>query len=81
MFCTALTPDQPNILMEDSGCVLIADFGLANITKNPGSVPIHSVQKGLSFQWASPEVWERDDYSKKADVFSFAMVMIEVHHR
>ena len=67
---TALTPHQANILVEESGHVLIADFGLTKVTKNLNSM-----------RWVAPEVWNEGSYSEKADIFSFAMVMIEVRHR
>lgn len=77
-FRTALTPDQPNILVEATGHILIADFGLTNITKNPNSVQDPSLQNGHSVRWAAPEVLSRKEHSKEADIFSFGMVMIEV---
>ena len=64
--------------MEDSGRVRIADFGLAQLTKNMHSLRPIPHQGGLTMRWAAPEVWREEDYSRKADVFSFAMVMIEV---
>jgi len=78
LFHTALTHNQPNILVEKSGHIWIADFGLSKITKNPVSVRNASCQSGFSMRWAAPEVLNKQDYSKKADVFSLAMVMIEV---
>ena len=72
---------QPNILVENSGHVRIADFGLSKITKNPNSIQGISFQNGCTIQWAAPEVLNKWEYSKKADIFSLAMVMIEVCHR
>ena len=74
----ALIPDQPNILVEDSGRACIADFGLAKVTKNPNSLQKASSQNGFTARWVAPEVWDQGEYSKKSDTFSFAMVMIEV---
>lgn len=71
-------PGQANILVENSGHVRIADFGLAKITKNPNSIRSASYQNGFTIRWAAPEVLGEGEYSKKADIFSFAMVMIEV---
>ena len=82
LFYTALTPHQVNILVEDSGHIFITDFSLAKITKNPNSARSTSSQCGFTMRWVAPEVWlNEEDYSEKADVFSFAMVMIEVRHR
>ena len=77
-FRTALTPHQTNILVEDSGHIVIADFGLAEITRdlNPARSP-----KPSTLRWVAPEVWVEGGYSEKADIFSFAMVMIEVRHQ
>ena len=75
---TILTLDQPNILVEDSGQVRIADFGLAKITRNLDSIRSASYQGGFSPRWAAPEVCDRGECTKAADIFSFAMVAIEV---
>ena len=79
MFHTALTPDwQSNILVDDSGRARIAGFGLAKITNNLDSIrsPLH--RSGFSIRWAAPEVLTIGEYNKEADIFSFAMVMVEV---
>ena len=75
---TALTPDQLNILVENSGRARIVDFGLAEITQNTDSIRSASYLHGFTLQWAAPEVLVKGEYSKEADIFSFAMVMIEV---
>ena len=75
---TILTPNQPNILVEDSGQVRIADFGLAKITRNLDSIRSASYQGGFSARWAAPEVCNKGEFTKAADIFSFAMVAIEV---
>jgi serine/threonine protein kinase len=60
----------------------IADFGLATITKNLDSIRSASDGHGHTVRWAAPEILsEQGTHSKEADVFSFAMVMIEVHHK
>ena len=69
---------QPNILVDNSGCVRIADFGLAAITQNVGSIPSASRHHGHTARWAAPEILNEGRCSREADVFSFAMVMIEV---
>ena len=76
-----LIPGQPNILVGDSGNALIADFGLATVTQNLDSMQSISRQRGHTPRWAAPEVLNEGTYSKEADIFSFAMVMIEVRHR
>ena len=64
--------------MDDSGCALIADFGLAIVTKTPDSILNIARQRGHTPRWTAPEILNDGIYSKEADIFSFAMVMIEV---
>ena len=71
--------DQENVLVDGFGRARIADFGLAMVTKNIDSIP--SASQNLSPRWTAPEVLREGKYSKEADVFSFAMVMYEVHCR
>ena len=73
-----MTSGQPNILVENTGHVRIADFGLATLTKNPYSVSIGQHNRGYSPQWAAPEILLEKSHTKQTDIFSFAMVMIEV---
>ena len=68
---------QANILVDNSGKARIMDFGLAMVTKNLDSIPSTS-HHGHTPRWSAPEVLSEGAYSKEADVFSFAMVMIEV---
>jgi serine/threonine protein kinase len=67
--------------VDDSGRARLADFGLATVTREVDSVQSTSCQHGHTARWAAPEVLSEGTYSKKADVFAFAMVMIEVLHR
>ena len=66
--------------MDDSGHARIADFGLATITKNLDSMPSASCPHGHTPQCTAPEVLLEGTCSKEGDIFSFAMVMIEVRH-
>jgi len=79
-FTTMLTPAQPNVLVDSSGNARIADFGLATVTQNLDSVRNASLQRGFTPRWAAPEVLAEGPNSKEADIFSFAMVMIEVRY-
>ena len=72
------TPDQANILVDDSGHARITDFGLSMVTSNLDSKPSTTYQRYYTVGWAAPEVMENGGYSKEADMFSFAMVMVEV---
>lgn len=67
---------QPNILVDSSGCARITDFGLA---RNQEITYQTTTSYGHTARWTAPEVLGGDGVvSKKADVFAFAMVMIEV---
>jgi len=80
-FTTVFTPSQQNILVDSSGRVRIADFGLAKVAQNLDSVLSASHQNGHTPRWTAPEILKEEvTCSKEADIFSFAMVMIEVRH-
>ncbi|KAF9644348.1 kinase-like protein [Thelephora ganbajun] len=69
----------PNILVDSAGHARITDFGLATVTRNLHSIRNASDDQGHTARWTAPEILnEEGTYSKEADVFSFAMVMIEV---
>ena len=77
-----LTPAQSNILVDATGRARITDFGLAVITQNLESIRCASAEHGNSARWIAPEILDdRGTYSKGGDVFSFAMVAIEVRCR
>lgn len=63
--------------MDDSGHAQIADFGLATVTKNRDSTKSVS-RHAHTPRWSAPEVFTKGKHSKEADIFAFAMVMIEV---
>ena len=61
-----LTSGQWNIIVDDYGCPQLTDFGLATTYSD-------------TTQWTAPEILNKEGaYSAKADIFSFAMVMVEV---
>ena len=66
--------------MDDSGHVHIWNFDVAKVTRNLDSVRSASNQRGYTMQWTAPEVLNGGESSKESDVFSFAIVMIEVCH-
>jgi len=75
-----LTCIQPNILVDDSGRARITDFGLATMPRDPDSK--RAFFDDQTVQWTAPEILnDCGTYSKEADVFSFAMVMVEVRCR
>ena len=80
-FTTALTRVQPNILMDGSGNARIVDFGFTTVTQNLDSVRSIQCQRGFTPRWTAPEILDEAPHSKEGDIFSFAMVMIEVRGR
>ena len=75
-----LTPDQANILVGTDGRARIVDFYFATVVTEMDSEKSPSDQRVGSEQWSAPELLEDGTTSKKTDIFSFAMVMIEVRH-
>jgi len=77
-----LTPNQPNILVDTTGCARITNCGLAMVTQNLDSIRSAPDEHGHSTRWIAPEILDnRGTFSKESDVFSFAMVIIEVRCR
>ena len=65
--------------MDATGRARITDFGLAMVTQDLDSIRNASGEHENSGRWIAPEILDgRGTYSKEADVFSFAMVTIEV---
>lgn len=65
--------------MDAAGHARITDFGLALVTQNLDSIRNASGEHEQSGRWIAPEILDgRGTYSEEADVFSFAMVTIEV---
>jgi serine/threonine protein kinase len=70
-----------NILVEIVDDILharIADFGIAIVTKNLDSMRTDTRQDVHTPQWSAPEIILGQIPSKESDVYSFAMVTIEV---
>lgn len=61
-----------NVLLDKAGHVAVTDFGMSRVvagmmTQNAGTTA-----------WTAPEVFVTGEYSQKADVYSFAMVLYEI---
>ena len=57
----------------------IADFGIAIVTKNVDSIRTDTRQDVHTPRWSAPEIFLGQNPSKESDVYSFAMVTIEVY--
>ena len=78
---TVLMFGQSNILVDANGHARIMNFSFATVSSDMDPEQIISDQSVESHQWSVPEVLEGGTTSKEADVFSFAMVMIEGRYR
>jgi serine/threonine protein kinase len=81
-FTAILMPGQSNILVDAAGHAHITDYGLAQVTRKLGS-PHSSADGGRAHhtaRWTAPEVLNDGNYGKEADIYSFAMVMVEVRY-
>ena len=67
-----------NVLLDATGVAKVTDFGLAarapDDTARGGSL---TAETG-TYRWMAPEVIRHERYSKKADVFSFGMILFEL---
>ena len=65
--------------MDVAGRARITDFGLATVTRDLNSVRSASGDLGHDARWTAPEILKgQGTYSRETDIFSLAMVMIEV---
>ena len=64
--------------MDDSGHARIGGFGEFAVESDE-STSEDPREIGLTTRWAAPEAFQGNT-GKKSDIFSFAMVMIEVPH-
>ena len=77
-----LTSNQSNVFVDATGRARITDFGLVMVTRDLDSIRSASDEYEHSTRWIAPEMLDdQGTHSKEADVFSFAMVTIEVRQR
>jgi len=63
--------------VDDTGRARLTDFGFATVVSDVWSA--EPITDGHAVRWAAPEVLDRErPVSKESDVYSFAMVVIEV---
>jgi len=67
---------SPNLLLDESGKVKIADFGLTCLD-NQGD---KTAEIG-TYRWMAPEVIRHEPYGLPADVYSYGMVLYELYTR
>ncbi|KAF9647770.1 kinase-like protein [Thelephora ganbajun] len=66
----------PSVLMDDAGRARLTDFGLSAVALDFGSAG--SIKDGHAMRWAAPEILDREKpVSKKSDIYSFSMVVVE----
>lgn len=71
---------QPSILVDDTGRARLTDFDLAAVVLDFGSAG--TIKDGHAVRWAAPEILDKErPVSRKSDIYSLAMVMIEVWSR
>ena len=56
----------------------IMDFGITIVTKNLDSIRPATRQEAHTPRWSAPEILREQNPNKESDVYSFAMVTIEV---
>jgi len=65
------------VLVDDSGHALIMGFSRV-IIEGQDTAENGSEESGLNVQWTAPEILSKGAFSKRGDIFSFAMLMVEV---
>ncbi|CAI9087867.1 OLC1v1022051C1 [Oldenlandia corymbosa var. corymbosa] len=72
--------EPSNILRDDSGHLKVADFGVSKLVEVAKSVkddrPLS--YHDISCRYVAPEVFNKEEYDTKVDVFSFALILQEM---
>ncbi|XP_076933858.1 serine/threonine-protein kinase 12-like [Bidens hawaiensis] len=71
--------EPSNILLDDSGHLKVADFGVSELLKGTSKhKKLMNYQDTSSRRYVAPEVLKNEDYDTKVDVFSFALILQEM---
>lgn len=62
-----------NILVSNTFTGKVSDFGTSKVVKEYCTTPV-----GTPF-WRAPEVIRAEKYDSKADIYSFALILLEIH--
>ncbi|KAL5577063.1 hypothetical protein UlMin_018762 [Ulmus minor] len=68
--------EPSNILRDDSGHLKVADFGVSKLLTVKEDKPLTCQE--ASCRYIAPEVFTREEYDTKVDVFSFAIILQEM---
>lgn len=71
---------QTNVLINRLGRARLTNFALAEVYSDHRSACGVTERDDQITRWTAPELLNEAVPTKKADVFSFAMVMVEVGH-
>ena len=66
-----------NVLMLSNGLVKVSDFGFSRQFDNTVSQDVADTFLGTPY-YLAPELWKRQKYSKKADIWSLGIVLYEL---
>ncbi|KAL3809012.1 hypothetical protein ACHAXA_000292 [Cyclostephanos tholiformis] len=70
-----------NLLLDFSGTLKIADFGLATVRANPNQnqneVIMMTGETG-SYRFMAPEVFRHEEYNESVDVYSYSMIFYQI---
>lgn len=70
---------KANILIDEGGHARLTDFGLTSVVRrDTSSLSIQNLGATNATAWAAPEILQGGGSTMEGDVFSFAMVVIEV---
>ncbi|KAK8938851.1 Serine/threonine-protein kinase CTR1 [Platanthera zijinensis] len=72
--------EPTNILLDDSGHVKVADFGVSKLLKvsNSAREDRHLPCQDTACRYVAPEVLRNEEYGTGVDVFSFALILQEM---